>query len=29
MAVHDLDEGSRSIWLEALDPLPGPWVDEE
>ena len=29
LAVHDLDEGSRSIWLEALDPVPGPWSDAE
>lgn len=29
VGVHELDEGSRSIWLEALDPLPGPWADDD
>lgn len=29
VGVHELDEGARSIWLEALDALPGPWTDAE
>jgi hypothetical protein len=29
LGVHELDTGSRSIWLEALEPLTSPWSEAD